>query len=132
MLASEIAAYLAGQGLGTVDVDIFAVPFPHDAPDAALCVAERPGAYEGTFGVSLSAAAFEDGEFQILARGARDGVGASRTKIDLVRAKLHRLGPITLGATVYYDIRCSSPGFLRYDEEARPMWCINCVTEKGA
>lgn len=130
MLGSEIAAYLVAQGLGTIDVDVFAVPFPFDAPDVVLCVAERAGGYEGAFGGSLSPAAFEDGEFQVLARGARDGVGASRTKIDMVRSKLHRLGPVTLGSTPYYDVRCSTPYFLRYDEEGRPMWALNCVTEK--
>jgi hypothetical protein len=132
VLGSEIAAYLVAQGLGTLDVDVFAVPFPFDAPDVALCVAERAGNFEGTFGVSLSAAAFEDGDFQVISRGARDGIGASRTNIDLAKAKLHRLGPITLGSTPYYDIRCSSPFFLRYDEEGRPLWALNCVTEKGA
>lgn len=131
MLGSDIAAFLAAQGLGTVDTDVFAVPFPFDAPDVSVCVAERPGTYEGTFGPSLSAAAFEHGEFQVLTRGTRDGIGASRAKIDLVRTKLHRLGPVTLGSTVYFDIRCSSPFFLRYDEEGRPMWCVNCTTEKA-
>jgi hypothetical protein len=131
VLGSDIATYLAGQGLGTLDVDVFAVPFPMVAPDVALCVSERPGTYEGTFGASLSAAAFEEGEFQVLARGARNGIGTSRTKIDTVKTKLHRLGPVTLGSTLYFDVRCSSPFFLRYDEEGRPMWCLNCVTEKA-
>jgi len=131
VLDSDIATYLAAQALGTLDTDIFASPFPFDAPDAAVCVAERAGTAEGTFGASLSAAAFDDAEFQVIARGARDAVGTSRTKIENVRAKLHRLGPVTLSGVTYYDIRCSTPFFLRSDEEGRPLWCINCQTEKA-
>jgi hypothetical protein len=132
VLGSDIATYLAAQGLGTLDTDIFAAPFPFDAPDAALCIAERPGSAEGAFGASLSSSAFDEGDFQVLARGTRDGVGASRTKIETVRTKLHRLGPVTLSGVVYFDIRCSTPFFLRYDDEGRPMWCIDCQTEKAA
>lgn len=132
MLANDLATYLAAQGHGTLGTSIFDVPFPHDAPDVALCVVDRPGSYVGTFGASLSDAAFEDGEFQVISRGTRDAVGTSRTAIEAVKDSLHRLGPITINTRLYYDVRVSAPHFLRYDEEGRPMWALTGVTEKEA
>lgn len=132
MLANDIATRLSAVALGTLGTDLFDVPFPHDAPDVATCVVDRPGSYEGTFGASLSAAAFEEGEFQVITRGSREAVTASRAAIEAVKTALHRLGPIALGGKTYYDIRTSTPYFLRYDEEGRPMWAITGTTEKEA
>lgn len=128
MLANEIATYLAGQSLGTLGTDIFDVPFPHDAPDIALCVVERPGIFDDTF--KRDASVLEEGEFQVISRGSREDVAGSRLKIDQVKDALRRLGPVSLSGTMYYDVRPSSPYFLRYDEEGRPMWAISCDCEK--
>lgn len=129
MLEPEIAAYLVAQGFGALDVDVFAVPFPQSAPDAAVCVTALGGRSQGTFGASLSAAAFDEAEFQVIVRGGRDAIAAARTKAQNIRAKLNRLGPVTLASTVYMDVRASLVTWLRYDPEGRPLYSIRCETE---
>lgn len=130
MLGPEIVAYLAAEGLGTVDVNLFAVPFPHDAPDVAVCVVEHEGRSIGTFGDSLSAEALQDAEFQVIVRGARDAAGTARTKADAIRDKLNRLGPVTLSGKRYLNVTASTSYWIRWDDEGRALWGIRCRTDK--
>lgn len=130
MLGAEIVAYLQAEGLGTVDVNLFGVAFPHDAPDAAVCVVEHEGRSVGTFGDSLSAEALQDAEFQVIVRGARDAAGTSRTKAEAIRDKLNRLGPVTLSGTRYLNVQASTVFWIRWDEEGRAVWGVRCRTDR--
>ena len=129
MLEPEIAAYLVAQGFGALDVDVFARPFPPFAPDAAVCVTALGGRSQGTFGPSLSPSAFDQAEFQVIVRGGRDASEAARTKAQNIRAKLNRLGPVTLGSTVYMDVRAGLVTGLGVDSEGRLKYSIRCETE---
>lgn len=130
MLGAEIVTYLQTEGLGTVDVNLFGVAFPHDAPDAAVCVVEHEGRSVGTFGDSLSAEALQDAEFQVIVRGARDAAGAARTKAAAVRDKLNRLGPVTLSGTRYLNVLASTVYWIRWDDEGRALYGIRCLADK--
>lgn len=131
MLEPEIVTYLAAEGFGTADTDLFAAPFPHDAPDAAVCITPLGGPSQETFGESLSAAAFDEPEFQVIVRGGRNAIGAARTKAQQIRNKLHRLGPVTLSGTLYHNVNAGLVNWLRYDEEGRPLYSIRCEGTKA-
>lgn len=98
---SDIAAYLAAQGLGTVATDIFYSLLP-DSPDLCTAIFEyagRPGEYGGGTG----AATIEYPRFQVVTRGLTDNAAESR--IQAVYAALELVSMETIGGGFYHAIR---------------------------
>lgn len=132
-LPAELAAYLAGAGLGlTANVSVFDVPVPEKAQDIAVGVMETGGDSDlGGFGASLSPAEMERPQFQVAIRGERDGATAARAMAEAVRKALRRLGPATLSGTVYHDVQCEPIAGPYYDQNGRPRYVIACSAHKA-
>ncbi len=132
MTSDELAAYLAGAGLGlTLGTDLFSSPFPASSavpvPDLAVAVVDT-GSDEsiGSFGASLSAVDVERPEVMVFVRGARDAVEVAKAKAYAVWKKLRRLGPVTLSGVLYHNVAARPPHLLGYDENKRPVYEILC------
>ena len=134
MLLADIGTYLASAGIGlTLDVNLFRVPFPAAAPTAAACLMETPGE-EDEFGSgpSLDLPALERARFQVQVRDDPQNAAACRALAESIRQKLNNLGPVTLGTTVYHDVKATTPVFfLGPDQNERWRWVCNFVAMKG-
>jgi hypothetical protein len=132
MTSDELAAYLAGAGLGlTLGTDLFSSPFPAAStvtvPDLAVAVVDTPGEDPiGSFGESLSPADVERPEVMVFVRGGRDAVEAAKAKAYAVWKKLRRLGDVEISGTRYLAVVAKAPYLLGYDESKRPVYTIVC------
>lgn len=129
MVADEIAAYLAGAGLGLVaGTNLYSVPFPASAPDLSVAVIDDDAGPEplGSFGPSLSAVDVERPELLLLVRGARDDGEAAKAKAYAVYKALRRLGPVTLSGVVYHHVAARPPHFVAFDANNRPIYSFVC------
>lgn len=100
-LISDIADYLATQGLGTVATDIFESYLP-DSVDSAIGVFDTGGLKPDTYLPT------KEPTFQILIRAVTYTAGKS--KLDSVRSALHRVANQTIGSTYFYFIHAISEG----------------------
>ncbi len=132
MLLDDIAAYLAGAGLGlTEGVNLFKVPFPASAPPATVCIVETPGEEdEFASGPSLDPPALERPRFSVQVRD--QDAQACRGLAETIRGKLNNLGPVTLGTTLYHHVKATGPVFfLSRDQNERCKWACNFAVMKG-
>lgn len=100
-LISDIADYLATQGLGTVGTDIFFSYLP-DAGDNILAVLDTGGVQPDIYIPT------KDPTFQIFIRSSTYSAG--RTKMDSVRTALHNKYNTTIGSYYFYFIQANSEG----------------------
>ena len=100
MMLKEVADYLATQGLGTVDTDIFISHIPGGAtapPDSLICLYPYAGAPP-----SKSSPKVENPGLQVVARGLDPTVvGAT---MEAVEDKLCLIANQVLGSTRYLEI----------------------------
>lgn len=135
MVVDEIAAYLAGAGLGlTLGTNLFTVPFPVTAPDQAVAIdvyASQPA--DRTFGPSLTQPLGEHPEFNVFVRDARENAQAAQTLAYQIFRKLDFLGPVTLSGIVYRDVRAvgGEPKFMAFDQNMRPIYTMTLVCDKN-
>lgn len=133
MLLDEIPAFLAAStGLGlTVATssggNLYKVPFPEAAPDAAVCVIEYAGgAPIRAMGASTTAPVAEVVRFQVLVRKGQQGFEAGRQLIEDIYQTLDHLADQTLTSTYYLYVRAvQSPFFLSFDGNLRPRFVAN-------
>jgi hypothetical protein len=131
---AEVGDYLASAGLGlTVGTNLRYVPLTDADPDPAVALLETPGEPDaGTFGASLSASAFQLPRMLVIVRGSRNGASTARTLAKSVYDKLHRLGPVTLSGTTYYDVRAEQQPFgPDYDRNERPVYRFTIAATKA-
>ncbi len=132
MTSDELAAYLAGAGLGlTLGTDLFSSPFlaasAVPVPDLAVAVVDTGGDEAiGSFGGSLSAVDVERPEVMVYVRGARDNAEAAKAKAYAAWKKLRRLGPVTLSGVLYHNVAASMPRLVGHDDNKRPVYAIVC------
>lgn len=103
MLISEVATYLAAQGLGTVGTNIFYSHLP-DNVDECLAVLDTGGVQPDIDIPTKSPT------FQILIRAATYTLG--KTKLDSVRSALHNKynSYLVASQTYFYSINALSEG----------------------
>ena len=100
-LISDIADYLATQGLGTVGTDIFYSYMP-DAGDNIMAVLDSGGVKPDIYLPT------KDQTFQIFIRSSTYAAGKS--KLDSVRSELHNLYNTTIGSYYFYYIQAIAEG----------------------
>ena len=103
MLISEVATYLAAEGLGTVGTNIFYSHLP-DNTDECLVVLDTGGVNPDIYIPTKSPT------FQIIIRSATYTLG--KAKLDSVRSALHNFynDYLVSGQTYFYSINALSEG----------------------
>ena len=129
-LVAEVATYLAAQGLGlTVGStgNLFPVPFPPSAPQAAVCLREYGGGPAiRNFGASLAAPVCEVRRFQVLTRDVANNFGTAQTLAQNISNQLDSIGDTTLSAVRYLNIvALGPPRYLGEDENGRHEFAQN-------
>jgi hypothetical protein len=124
MLLDEIGAYLAAQGLGDLDHDIFLGAHP-DTPDACTILLERPSA--APIGTHDNLIAQEQPRLQVVCRGAANDYLGPRQQAEKVYQQLAQIINQTLSGTRYLLVIPSPPFPIGRDESAR--WLIGCNAE---
>lgn len=129
MTAQEIAAYLAGAGLGlstSAPANLYSRPLGLGAPDAAVHVVVTDGSRsDRAFGTA--APVNEYPRFQVMVREAvgRDAQAEQLChRIYVLLEGLCAKASVTLSGTVYRDIQpiTGPPKFLSYDGNGRPRY----------
>lgn len=103
MIISEIANYLATQGVGTVGTDLFYAYLPSNLDDGIVVLdtgGNTPDAYIPT----------KEPTFQVFIRSSSYATG--KAKLDLVRTALHQIKNTVLGSgtTYFYFILAQAEG----------------------
>jgi hypothetical protein len=114
MMLKEVADYLAAQGLGTVDTDIFInhIPGGPAVPDSVICVYPYAGSPP-----SKSSPKIENPGLQVVARGLDpETVGAT---MELIEDKLCLVANQVLGSTNYLEIEPNGAYFSMGTENKR-------------
>lgn len=129
-MLAEVTTYLAAQGLGlTVGAtgNLFNVPFPASAPQAAVCLRESPGGEAiRCFGASLAAPVCEQRGLQILTRDVSTGFAAAQSLANNINSVLDSIGDVTLTGTRYLNIVARhTPFYLGEDENGRHVFSQN-------
>jgi len=136
VLGDEVATYLAGAGVGlslsSSGTVVFGVPFPPEAPNAAVCVIEYGGsAPVDAFGPSLSPSIFEQPRFQVLLRDTSDNLAACRALANSVYKVLRRYSGL-MGGINYAYVRALGPvAFLKFDENQRGYYYCEFEARKA-
>ena len=133
-LATDVMTYLTTVGaLGlTAGTNAFAVPFPEQAQDQAVCLIEYPGnSPEHAAGPSLTAPLYERPRFQIVCRDVEANAATCRALAESIYAALDGLADTTLGSARYLLIRAlQSPFYLSTDGNGRHRYVCNYMAEK--
>lgn len=126
MLGPEIAAYLAAQGYGTVNVNGFYNIVPAD-PDVLFSVLEYGGeADEPDLGKGGATTRLEFARFQVLMRGIRDDSDGPALRSLNARVTLVAVVNQVLSGVRYLGIDClGPPNLLERDENFRVYWTVN-------
>jgi len=126
MLGFEIATYLAAQGYGTVNTDIF-YNFMPPTPDLAISVVQYGGlADEPDLGIDGRVTRLETIRFQTIVRGVRDDSNSSELIAIKVRRTLVAVLSQELSGTRYVSIEAlAPPSRLRADDDGRVEWVTN-------
>lgn len=118
--AKDVATYIANQGLGTLNTDIF-VGFLPPAPDNAIMVLASGGVATPDELVGI-----KQPTFQVTVRNSNYENGLS--KIDSIRTLLNGVlnTAINPGQTHFLNIMANSePGHLGKDDRGRQLFSIN-------
>ena len=127
---TDIATYLASQGFGTLGSTIFVNDRPA-SPDALISVFGYPGqAPERPHDTSGNA---KPG-VQVWVRGAVDGAGTARARIESIFAALDGITNTTINGTFYVGINGIQSGVtpMGKDEVNRPeyVWNFTCTVRR--
>jgi hypothetical protein len=98
MMLSEIATYLAGQSIGTVDTDLF-VGFMPDAPESCVYLDEYAGSPPEW---TADGKKLMNPGLQIVARGTV--YSTTRAKLQAIEDLLDGITNTTIGASFYVSI----------------------------
>lgn len=128
-LADDVAAFLAGAGLGLVaGTNLFLQDVPAQ-PDALVAVIEYPG--RGPVGTHDDPASIEVPRFQVYARAAQYDAAAARASAEAAYKALRAVTNQTLSGTFYLAIRAlQSPFLLHRDENQRVVFAVNFEATK--
>lgn len=128
MLADEVAAYLAGAGIGLqAGVNVFSRSVPDSCSVLAVGMVSLRGQRPiRTFGPSLAADLVQRPSLQIVVRGIENGTAAAAAKAKQVYDKLANLGPVTLSGVLYLDVQPEGGIEGPYDEPStnRPRFLM--------
>jgi hypothetical protein len=142
-LLDAIATYLASTGvnlgleMGSTG-NLFKVPLPESAPDAAVGLIEYPGRESvRAMGASLSSPVFERPKFQVTVRDTHENFETARTLATSIYNNLDGLADTTLSGTRYAYVRAIQTPFLMgpgegkaEDSNERPRFLCNYEVEK--
>ena len=126
MLGVEVTAYLAAQGFGTVNVNLFYHDVPAD-PDVLISIMGYGGGHdEPNLGEGGTLTRLETIRFQAITRGiARDSDGPELKCINVRKALVAVLNQ-SLSGVRYLGIDClTPPSKLIVDENFRVYWAAN-------
>ncbi len=139
----DVASYLAGAGLGltvatSATGNLYKVPMPEAAPDAATCIVVYGGLPSvramGASTTALSNAASPVAEvvrFQVLVRKSAQAFEACVTLAENIHKALDHVANQTLGSARYLHIKTlGPPAFLAFDDNLRPRYFINAEATK--
>lgn len=137
MVADELAAFIAGAGLGLTTAaptpNLFARPFPLDAPDKAVAIDVFDGKRsDRVFGTGKTATVGEHPVFHVFIRDNRDNDAAAAALAYQIYDLLDNAGPVVLSSVLYRDIKSldGPPKFLSADENKRPTYVLRCEADK--
>lgn len=140
MVADDIAAYLAAAGLGLTTAaptpNLFARPFPLDAPSHAVAI-HVYGGHPSTrvFGSGKSSTVGEHPLFYVFVRDDRDNDAVAAALAQSIYDLLDNLGPLSLGSppVLYEDIRSldGPPKFFDTDANQRSIYILNFAADKA-
>lgn len=137
MFLDDIAAYLQGEGIGTIGTTLFKGSIPEDAPlvavhDALVALMETPG-LPSSHVHTRAQASFEQPTLQVVIRGAPYGYPAARQKAQDAFEALDGVANVVLGTGAYlWILALQSPFWLRTDELQRPYFVFNVRCARGA
>jgi hypothetical protein len=125
-MIDDIAVYLAAQGLGIIEKNLFKGSMP-DKPDSCIGVFEYSGSPPD---LAHDGAEIENPGLQIRVRDKSYATG--RTKIESIIRALHPSTNITMGTTFYLSITVNqSPIPLGSDQNGRQEWSVNFTVNKN-
>lgn len=126
---NEIAAHLAAEGLGTLNVDLFIGKLPND-PDACGVVYET-GGIPPEYGFGAAGVKHETPAIQVVFRGALGDYAGPRAKAESAYRALAAVEAQALSGTFYHWIHPQqSPFLLNRDQPERVLIAFNCLCEK--
>jgi hypothetical protein len=140
MVADEIAAYLAAAGLGLTTAapnpNLFARPFPFDAPDQAVAIDVYGGHdSERIFGTGKAATIGEHPLFHVYVRDQRDNDASAAALAQQIYDFLDCATPGAIGspAVYYWDIRSTDgpPKFMGSDGNNRSIYVLTFLADKA-
>ncbi len=125
MLLPEVAAFLAAEGLGTVETDLFWAEMPA-TPDACGTVYESGGSGP-EMGLGSSAVAFENPAVQIVFRGAPNDYSGPRAKAQAALVAMVGISvEQVLTGTKYLIVRALQQPFPMGGKDENKRWRIVC------
>lgn len=129
-LVADITTYLASAGLGLTvgsSGNLFAAPFPAQAPNAAVYVVEYASAPAvRAFGSSLGSPLAEVHRFQVVARDVLNNFSTLQSLAISIHNKLDHLGDTTLSGVRYLNITgLQQPFYLGEDGNGRHTFACN-------
>lgn len=126
---NEIAAYLATNGIGTVETDLFIGRMP-ESPHAC-CAVRESGGLPPDHGFGVAGIQFETPSVQVVCRGEAHDYVTPRALADTAWAKLAEVQATSLSGTFYNMITPrQSPFELKRDEKGRVHIAFNALCEK--
>lgn len=125
MLLPEVTAFLAAEGLGTVETDLFWAEMPA-TPDACGTVYEGGGSGP-EMGLGSSAVVVENPTVQIVFRGAPNDYSGPRAKAQLALAAMVGISvEQVLTGTKYLIVRALQQPFPMGGKDENKRWRIAC------
>jgi len=144
MLAEDVGTYLAAQSsLGltvrtTAGGNLYVVPLPESAPDAAVAIMEyAASAPLRAMSSDLAPPIAEQPRFQVLVRRTQNSFSTGRELMEEIYKNLdwlHSTGIGSTGSTRYLQVRAiSSPYWMGQDGNGRHRWTCNfeALKERG-
>lgn len=125
-LLDDLAAYLVTQGIGTVDVDIYAGKLP-DQPDACIALQARGGLAPDII------TTIEQPGVRMLVRDVDTpaGMAAANARAYALKLLLHRSVGLVLNGILYHRIDAiGNPQFIGQDQRGRPKYEISFIVTK--
>lgn len=137
MVADDIVAVLEAGGLGLTTgaptPNLFATPFPENAPDKAVAVDVYGGhPSDRVFGTGKPAVVAEHPSLHVFVRDEQDKDAQAAALAMSVYDLLDGMGPVTLGGVLYRDVRAPDgpPKFLGFDGNLRSVYVVNFDVDK--
>jgi hypothetical protein len=130
-MASEVAAHLAGLGLGVLASSLFVNKLP-PSPDVCGAVFDSGGsAPDGGFGVT--GIQYENPTVAVWFRGAPNDTEGPRVKSRTAYKELAKVQASAVSGVQYLTLVPIQPPFILPNEvstDQRTVWCFNCAAQK--